>query len=1014
MSDNCNIEHPLKREGTYQWQRLADGLKEGYFKPDDRSIETIVKQIAEYASLVRYYNEDLSEWGNWEAFFEYLYDYRTHKLKVDNIDTLLADGRVPPHLGLMLSFLKTFEPVRSEFNNLTERHLDFYYNDVLQLAANGAVADKVAIVFVPEKNTVQAKVEKGRALNGGKDATKKDLIYKTTKEIVVNQGIVAKKKSMYADKAGGSISGLYISKDAAVDNAIIQNNITSWLPFGSKANNLADIGFAVSSPMLLAAEGRRRLSIEFEGVGGVARDAFKAIYTGPKGWVEAPVDLMPGINNNSSSESQKYLLIKIDASFPAIVAYDEKLHESNLNCSYPVVKILLKNDAGFAKGFNFLSSVRKSGLKKMVMNVDGVRSFSIVNDLGKLNPLKAFQPFGSAPVKHKSSFILGHPQAFNKYLSTFHLAMNWKGAPGNMFSHYKPYDDYLIAYGLKPTVGSAVVKKENDPYTGFRQPMLSFNQGNVPGKLELLKGGKWVQIVEDEGSNYNARTPETKDRMNVFHAENLTADAFDLSQSNEYQSDSKYGFIKVTLGYDFGHNIYAAVLTDTVLYNAKQPSAATLKPSPAAPYTPEFNSLELEYVLESSLGSQYPEHQFIQLHPFGNKIITKESDGLISADYNYNGQLYIGLDQFKTSQIVNFYIARLDGSEDVNALINETIRIYYLSGDVWKEFSFDMIVTDTTVGFTSSGFLSLNIPEDALIPNTIMGESLVWIRFASLTSATSYPNVIDIFTNAVEAVFEDNGNDPNHLQSPLPAGTIAKSMLKIDGVKSLQQPFSSYGGSMQEQKEQFYTRISERLRHKGRAWSMWDYERLILDRFSSIYKIKCISHSVKNDMYAPGNVLCVVIPNLENVSDKDLLQPRISQGLLQSVKNYISPFMTAFANLEVINPVYETVTIKCSVKIRKGYDETYYARQLNTDLQQYISPWIMNRNVSPSFGGKLYASALINFMEEREYIDYITFFSATKLGVNGLETWTEYTVGSSEDMILTSAGQHQIDTNAIC
>src|ERR1700749_1675089 len=148
MSDNCNIEHPLKREGTYQWQRLAEGLKDGYFKPDDRSIEDIVKQVAEYASSIRYYNEDLSEWGNWESFFEYLYDYRTNKLKFANIDALLATGTVPPHLGLMLAFLKTFDNVRNEFNNFTGRHLDFYYNDVLQLARKEAVADKVAIIFV--------------------------------------------------------------------------------------------------------------------------------------------------------------------------------------------------------------------------------------------------------------------------------------------------------------------------------------------------------------------------------------------------------------------------------------------------------------------------------------------------------------------------------------------------------------------------------------------------------------------------------------------------------------------------------------------------------------------------------------------------------------------------------------------------------------------------------------------------------------------------------------------------
>lgn len=77
MSGHCNIPHPLKREGTYQWQRFPDGLKTGFYKPDDRTIEQLVMQTARYASLVKYYDTTLNEWGRWEAFYEYLYEYQT-------------------------------------------------------------------------------------------------------------------------------------------------------------------------------------------------------------------------------------------------------------------------------------------------------------------------------------------------------------------------------------------------------------------------------------------------------------------------------------------------------------------------------------------------------------------------------------------------------------------------------------------------------------------------------------------------------------------------------------------------------------------------------------------------------------------------------------------------------------------------------------------------------------------------------------------------------------------------
>ena len=220
--------------------------------------------------------------------------------------------------------------------------------------------------------------------------------------------------------------------------------------------------------------------------------------------------------------------------------------------------------------------------------------------------------------------------------------------------------------------------------------------------------------------------------------------------------------------------------------------------------------------------------------------------------------------------------------------------------------------------------------------------------------------------------------------------------------------------AMAEQSEHFYTRVSERLRHKNRSWSIWDYEHLVLEKFPSIFKLKCISHATPDCMYVPGKVLCVALPATANLAEKDLLQPRISKAVLTAAAEYISQFMTTFAQVEFSNPIYEPITIKCSVKIRSGYDENYYATQLNTDLQQYLAPWILNDNVSPSFGGKIYASAIINFIEERPYIDYITKFEAFKQEDDKLVGWKESVMGSSEDVILTSAPEHLIDTKAIC
>lgn len=1000
MSGHCNIKHPLQREGTYQWQRFPAGLADGFYQPDDRSLEQLVKQVAEYAASVKYYDTTLNEWGRWEVFFEYLYDYQNNKLKVDNVDSLIGNADTPPHLGLLLAFLKTFQTTRDGFNKFTNRHLDFYYSDVLQLTHRPAIADRIAVLFEPEKNTVQAKVEAGRELNGGKDAKGTAIVYKTLRELIVNQVTIAQKKTIYANNLVNNVKGdlkaLHISNDAATDNLFARNNVNSWYPFGNDKNKKAEIGFAFSSPMLLAKDGRRRVSMEIEGGAQLPRTSLKAFYTGPKGWVEAEVDTVPGINNNSSNTSKRYLLVKIDDALPAVVGYDEKIHKSGYTAEYPVIKILLDNDIHFADAYEYFAGLQFSDIKKIVVNAEGVNSYSISGENGKLNPLQGFKPFGSTPVKNKSFFTIGCSAAFNKYLKTFHLAANWKGAPGNMAKYYSAYVDYFAKDTQAPFSALSI--------DNFKRQWENFNQGNVPGKVELMSGGKWTAIAEDTPDQYATRDYRTN---NTFHVNHKIKDAFEPGNSNEISQEARWGFARVTLQYNFGHLIYPLALTHYAIHKN------TLHPPP--PYTPEFNSLHLDYVLEDDINiTAKPEHSFMQLHPFGFAAVTSAQQPVIVPDYNNNGQLYIGLSGCTAPQSINLYIARLDGTEDIDAEIREKIEWQYLSGSEWKPFKFEAITVNTTHDFTASGFISFAIPADALLPNTLMGENLLWIKAVSATSYNAYPSIIDIHTNAVEAIFDDRGNDPYHLQSALAAGTVAKPVIKIDGIKKAEQPYASYGGAMAEQSRDFYTRISERLRHKHRSWSIWDYERIVLAQFPSIYKLKCISHASTEGMYEPGNVLCVVLPATINLAEKDLLQPRISKAILTEAEEYISQWRTTFAKVKFINPVYEPISVKCSVKLRPGYDENFYAGQLNKDLQQYIAPWILNRNESPSFGGKFYASGIINFIEERPYIDYLTYFEAFKQEAGALVSWKEFTTGSSEDVILTSVAQHQIDTNAIC
>ena len=115
--------------------------------------------------------------------------------------------------------------------------------------------------------------------------------------------------------------------------------------------------------------------------------------------------------------------------------------------------------------------------------------------------------------------------------------------------------------------------------------------------------------------------------------------------------------------------------------------------------------------------------------------------------------------------------------------------------------------------------------------------------------------------------------------------------------------------------------------------------------------------------------------------------------------------------LSMLTPYVEEIKLDFKVKFYAGYDENLYAIQLNTDLINYLSPWAFNRNADIDFGGTLYKSVVIRFIEELSYVDYIADFKMyfTETGVADPDTLAP----ENSKAILVSAKQHLIDTKNI-
>ena len=260
-----------------------------------------------------------------------------------------------------------------------------------------------------------------------------------------------------------------------------------------------------------------------------------------------------------------------------------------------------------------------------------------------------------------------------------------------------------------------------------------------------------------------------------------------------------------------------------------------------------------------------------------------------------------------------------------------------------------------------------------------MASGYHWIRVAVQKDSDAICKLIDVKCQAVLAKFKDNNNDPDHLRIALPADSISKLVKSDNAVKEISQPYASFNGEVAEESSDFYTRISERLRHKQRGITIWDYERLVLQNFPSVYKLKCVNHTLfegtltNYSEIAPGHLTLIVVSNVQNKNAVDPLRPKTSLSILDDIYEFITKLNPMAATVHVKNPIYEEVKMKFNVKFLKD-DIGYYQTKLEQEIKAFLSPWASGCATDIVFGGRIHKSVILNFVEERSYVDYVTCF----------------------------------------
>ena len=436
---------------------------------------------------------------------------------------------------------------------------------------------------------------------------------------------------------------------------------------------------------------------------------------------------------------------------------------------------------------------------------------------------------------------------------------------------------------------------------------------------------------------------------------------------------------------------------------------------PNEPYTPQIQNILIDYAASSSL----EEITLVHLHPYKDCYEVKDIqlEPTLFPFFIDQGNLHIGLTQFRPGINLTLLFQMAEATADSEKLPEE-ITWHYLANNQWMPLrkGFE-VIEDGSLGLTTTGIVKLSLPENMTDKNTVMPSGLYWIKASIAKNSRVVSETVKVFTQAVSATFQvTNQNDLSRLQTPLEAGTIAKLLVADPLVKAVNQPFNGSGGAIAELDGGYYLRVSEQLRHKGRAIQKWDYERLALQEFPFVFRAKCINHSMhtdasffRNDLpYAPGFVLLAVIPDLRIMNAGQSPEPKVPLSLLEKMEGYLRRRTSPFVRLKVVNPRYEKVNFCLTVTLKQGMDPSFYTDQLKSDLTELLAPWAVGKYQKLDFGQIIFRSDIIRFLENTSYVDFIQKIRMQHQDDSGIMADIEKVVPSSPRSILI-AGNIEVE-----
>lgn len=956
----CENHSNFKNQGLKVFSAMT---REWHFEPFPYLSTAELQQYAEISSFL----------SNSKVIGDQIFTYLNNLLSEINIiyENSLKRSDIAPHIGLLITFLDLFEHTNSNLNQLTAKHLNFYYRDVLKLSAGKAIADKAFVSLVLAKGKPGVSLPVNTLFKAGNDAEDNPINFGSLQSIDVNESVI----SMYYACYFNADDTYSKNGPGAFKEPIKQFNtvgLQDWsLMKGSEQQaQKQELGFAFSSTDLFLAEGDRHVTITFTidktsiknfkksnvqkvGVKKVIED-FTFLLTGAKGWITAK------IQSASFLDQKLEVRLAISPAQDAIVSYASKTHGKGFQTDWPLLKVV-----GGDHYYNLLSELSFEEVK-IQTKVTGIKELILENDQGKLKTGSVFMPFGSTPMPG-NNWYLGNYEVFVKKQKQVTLNLQWSELPLDFTVYYTNYF-------------------KTDPLSGivFISP---FRNENFKAEVSVLDGSSW-DAVSGFGQWNLFTASDSSDKLEnkrqvVIPGSNIPWNA-ELQPFKSVKTATDTGFIRFDLNSPiegFGSELYPNAIARVTMDNGliliknknKNPDEVSFEVIPNKPYIPKIGDVSLDYQSENVYSSDLLMCEQAQWYHLSFEGVTEVKMNTptvpIVRKYACSSYAYMAFDHSEIGQTINLLFSVVGSGTETISNNYQNIAYEYLSPGGWKKLT---ISNDTTDGFQNIGLVTWVMPDDFDLSSPL-GEDLYWIRVGSNSANDILVNFIG--TNGL--MLERSDVATFTTVNPIPAGTIQKLETSIANVKGVLQPASSFGGKSHQTESEFLLSTALRLNDKNRMMSVVDFNKMLLSTMPDLYEVSTVP-MVYHKPAEPNNVRILVAARQER-SDINPYLPVTSPMMMRTILNCVNKYSPDNMAVQVSNYEFRPVKVSCNF-VMNGPDDAGaigLVDLLNKQLKDYLSPWIKGNILADK---KLITSdGIYRFIKSREYVAVITQFSCELL-----------------------------------